>query len=718
MAGFFRTRQPFLQTNAWQNQSLNALHYNTSQQGSVIPLIYGTTRQSVNLVDFGDYRGPKGAKGKTGSLPVSGTQSRSAKGGSSKSGKKANPNYSVDVMFAVCQGPINGIGNVFSSAGVADFGGLPLNFYSGADGQAADPTFVSLGHAVGYSGTAMVSGTPLDLGPSPVIPNIAVEAIAILVGTNAGGYTSDANPANIITDFLTNARYGSGFPSANLFDLTTLTGTSFAEYCQAVPFLISVSLDGHQKAIEWLDSIARLCNTAMFFSGKLLKFIPYGDLTLNNNGAMWAPNLTPAYALTDDSFLPWRQHEPGQEPQPGEEDPVLVTRTNTADADNWLSIEYTDRGNFYNSTTLTVNDQGLTDTYGLRIGDSIQGRAFCNQQSAQIAAQLVLQRKAYIRNSPYKFQTGWQFALLEPMDIVTLTGRYADLYLNAQPVRILSIEEDDQGGLTIEAEDIQTGTSAPVSVPVPIMLEDQAANGQVGPFFITASSITTTKPTIILVYLAGLQSPAVPHSSPLEDIPYAASVVGSTLGSFTNRWRYTNDPFTAPFTQCGLAGPPCRPAVELWWKAAPGNLTGETITVTYAPSGIVAGIVSVVAYSGVNMVDPFDTNMSLPKFAQNLTNAATLIEVPGCSTNQAGMALAFSSCWSTLINLSTHGVPPWELLGAMTPGQQAIQVFAGVILTSNVCQLPTVGATSGFTSHSFDFAVDQWISAVDALRST
>jgi hypothetical protein len=104
MGSLFRPRPSFLQLNAWQNSAINALHYNTSQQGSVIPLAYGTVRIPVNLVDFQDYKGPKGGKGKTGSLPVSGTQSRSGKGGSSKSGKKSNPNYSVDAIFAVCQG--------------------------------------------------------------------------------------------------------------------------------------------------------------------------------------------------------------------------------------------------------------------------------------------------------------------------------------------------------------------------------------------------------------------------------------------------------------------------------------------------------------------------------------------------------------------------------------------------------------------------------------
>jgi len=71
----FRTTTPFLQNNAWQHQSQNALRYNTSQVGSVLPLCFGTVRQQVNLVALGDFMGPGGGKkGKgVGPLPIAGT---------------------------------------------------------------------------------------------------------------------------------------------------------------------------------------------------------------------------------------------------------------------------------------------------------------------------------------------------------------------------------------------------------------------------------------------------------------------------------------------------------------------------------------------------------------------------------------------------------------------------------------------------------------------
>lgn len=725
MTSLFRTRQPFLQTNAWQNQAINALHYNTSQQGSVVPLIYGTVRQPINLLDFQNYRGPVGSKGKTGSLPVTGTQSRSAKGGSSKSGKKSSPNYSIDAMFAVGMGPMVGIGQVYSSAGIASFGSLPLNFYSGADGQAADTTFAGFGSIVGYSGTATVSGTPIDLGPSPVLPNIAVEAIGLEVGINTGSLTSDANPANAITDFLTNPRYGAGFPSANLDDLTTLTGMSFAEYCQAAPLLISVSLDGHQKAIEWLDSISKLCNSAMVFSGKLLQFIPFGDLTLNNNGAMWTPNLTPVYDLTDHHFLPWRQHELGREPSPGEDDPILVTRTNAADAYNWRSIEYTDRSNFYNSTTLTVNDQGLTDTYGLRIGDSIQGRAFCNVTSAQVSAQLTIQRDEYIRNTPYKIQIGWQYARLIPMDIITLTGRYADMYLDLQPVRILSIEEDDQGGLTVEAEEIQTGVSAPIPVPVPIELDGIASAQGLGPFALTTSGLTTTKTDdIIVIHVTMLQDNLIPHTS-LDDIPRVDSIVSSSgLVINVRGGPYTfNDSLlgsNGPSPPCGL-GAPCAGSVEVYWAHSTGILSGETFTVTFNPSGIAAGLVSVSAFANVNVSSPFDANPGLPAVHANMTNTDVGWPfVDNVSTNGNNTALVGSlSSWSPL----GGGVENIELSGGIITNTQAIQVFVGIFTTMGTSwqlqptrlSLSTVNfnCSGGRCSSS---EPNWWFGVVDALK--
>ena len=119
--------------------------------------------------------------------------------------------------------------------------------------------------------------------------------------------------------------------------------------------------------------------------------------------------------------------------------------------EDWLGLEYMDSTNSYNPQLVPVFDQGLIDRYGLRSEPSIQAHEFTNAISATVAAQLLLQRRAYVRNT-YKFKLGWRYSLLEPMDIVLLTD--AALGLLEAPVRITAIAEDDNGELTVTAEEI------------------------------------------------------------------------------------------------------------------------------------------------------------------------------------------------------------------------------------------------------------------------
>src|SRR6516165_11893731 len=234
----FRPHTPFLQNNAWQNQALNALRYNTSQLGSVLPLIYGTVRQQVNLISLGNYMGPNGGgkKGKgRGALPLGGTntvQGKGGGGGKKGGGKKGNQDFTVDVAFAMCQGPItfNSATLIFANAQVEAFSATGLHFNGGGDGQAGDPTFNGIGSGINYSGTCWITGTPMDLGTSPTIPNLGFELNGLLYNTGGPNFPVDANPGNVITDFLTNARYGCGFPAANLDDLIT-PGDSVHNYC-------------------------------------------------------------------------------------------------------------------------------------------------------------------------------------------------------------------------------------------------------------------------------------------------------------------------------------------------------------------------------------------------------------------------------------------------------------------------------------------------------
>jgi len=456
----FSTPSPF--SNAFDGPQFGSLRYNTSQAGSPVPLVYGTARVSCNLLEFWGFSGPSHPSG-----------SKGGKGLGSAGGKKGGGNYSVFVAFALGQGPVSltgsiwGVGGnnrIFSNGGIAaGTGNVGLNFYAGTDGQAPDPVFASQDPnqpVIGYSGTAYVTGTPMQLGSSPVLPDIQFEVTGFLAGTAGPTYANDARPDYILVDLLTNPRYGAGFNPALLDNggvgIAAYTAAQagsigdYGTYCQAALLGMSLVLDRMQAASRWLDEITKLTNAAVVWTGTLLKIIPYGAAALSQNGASWTPNLTWVAALTDDDFLPMEHSSDGRPVENGT-DPLTVDFTDPQSLHNWLPVEYDDGANSYNPQISPVFDQGLIDQFGLRVRASLVAHEFTNPVSAGLAGFLVLEREIQIRARP-KFKLGWQHCLLEPMDIVLVTDTGAGF--TQQPFRITGYEEDDNGDLTFDAEEI------------------------------------------------------------------------------------------------------------------------------------------------------------------------------------------------------------------------------------------------------------------------
>ena len=173
---------------------------------------------------------------------------------------------------------------------------------------------------------------------------------------------------------------------------------------------------------------------------------------MTGNGVAFTPNVTPIYNLTDDDFV----HEDGK-------DPVEVVRSDPFTAKNWVTLETLDRGNQYNAAPVDVWDQNAIELYGLNRDSSIAAHEFCDAKVAQISAQLILQRRLYIRNS-YQFKLSFEYCLLEPMDLVTITD--SGLGMSNVAARIVSIEEDEAGILAVTAEEFPGGTATAVAYPV------------------------------------------------------------------------------------------------------------------------------------------------------------------------------------------------------------------------------------------------------------
>jgi len=275
---------PFV--NAFDHPQLNSLRYNTSMAGSPLHLCYGTQRVTVNLIEYWGFSGSTGGKG--------------GKGLGSSGGKKgSNQQYAVDVAFGVCQGPVafayGGVAapRIWANGGVVTgLAPVGLNGYAGDDGQAPDPVFAAGDTntpVIGYSGTAYVTGTPLQLGSSPALPNLSFEIYGVAAGTAGPNFPHDARPDDIVADLLTNPRYGAGFPAGNLDISSSLA--DWGLYCQAAQLAMSLLLDKQQPAARWLEEVALLTGAAVVWSGNALKLVTYGDQPLAANGATWSPDL-------------------------------------------------------------------------------------------------------------------------------------------------------------------------------------------------------------------------------------------------------------------------------------------------------------------------------------------------------------------------------------------------------------------------------------------
>jgi hypothetical protein len=172
--------------------------------------------------------------------------------GGLKTAKTAGANsstttFSASYIVGFCQGIITNTGDFWWDKSIAD--GIPAISTSnlGADGQPGDPYWESAhpDKFLNYSGTVNLTLDNGNLGKASTLPNLSVEIIGILA--NSGVNSSDADPSQIIVDFLTIPRYGAGFPPENLASLDALRA-----YCRAAGiFCRRCSIPSSRRSIHW-----------------------------------------------------------------------------------------------------------------------------------------------------------------------------------------------------------------------------------------------------------------------------------------------------------------------------------------------------------------------------------------------------------------------------------------------------------------------------------
>ncbi len=429
---------------------INSMRIQQSAYGLCQPLIYGKTRVAANMIWFGDFK----------ATPHTTVQKSGGKGGGAKT-RNTTFSYSASLMLGLCENQIQKIGLIWvdkeqyvpkqnGSLTLDPIDQLQFELFDGNN----NPVWGYLvskhpDDAINYPYLAYVACANYELGNSASLSNHNFEVISTIKLSET---IDDANPADVIEDFITNPRYGAA-PNLNIADLS-----EFRTYCRAANLLISPAFTEQKAAFETINEIVEAVNCAVVPSPDGLKIRSFGDSAITGNGVTFTPDLTPQYHLTDDDFI-------------GDDEPVRVRRSRDTDAYNHIQVEYINRYNQYNTETAEAKDQANIEMFGLRSEDSVEHHYFCEPKMARHAAQLRLQRLLYVRNE-YEFNLGWKYCRLEPMDIVTLTD--SGLGLDHFPVRITRIEEDEDGQLTVTAEELALGSRSAIEYDL------QSSNGYQG----------------------------------------------------------------------------------------------------------------------------------------------------------------------------------------------------------------------------------------------
>lgn len=403
------------------------LRFQTSTYGRAIALVYGKTRISPNFIDYDDF------------VAIKHKQSSGGKGGGVTS---TSYTYRAAILMALCEGPIANVTRVWIDKAESSLAALGLTLFAGDYAQ--NPFgYWSTNHpdkALAYRGQAYLATGSYDLGASESPPNHTFEVEALLPYS---GSIRDALVPEIAFDLLCNEDRALGLPVSLIQSSLGRYWPSWTDYSIAAGFFLSPAYTEQKEARELVSNLASLTNTALFMSEGILKAVPFADAPVSGNGVTFTPNVTPVYDLTLDDFL-----------TNGDEPPIRIRRSTQADAYNHVQVSFLNRNNSYNEDVAEAKDDADIDRHGLRSMPIIDAPEICEPIYARNLAQSALQRALYVRNE-FQFTLGWKYILLEQMDIVTLTS--ADQDLHRLPVRIKTIEENEDGDLSITAEEYLGG---------------------------------------------------------------------------------------------------------------------------------------------------------------------------------------------------------------------------------------------------------------------
>lgn len=416
-----------------------SLRINQSAYGTAKARVWGKARVPANMLWYGNFT----------AIPHTDTQQTGGKGGGKTTTSNTSYTYTAAFVLGLATGQIAGVGKVWKDKSVTDINALGLTFKSGQLRQAAWSYLATNvpSQAVTYSGIAYVAASSFDLGTSSDQPNLSFEVLGerIIAGAD------DALPSDVISDIVSDPLNGLGL-SGVLADMS-----NYSAWCAAMGLTVSVAATSQRAARDYLTELLSATLAEPVWSNGQLKLVPYGDEPV---GA-WTPNTTPVYDITESDLL----------------EAPIERRKQPSEATNRIILNFTSRVKDYNTSTVTRDDLSAVTQYGA-ISETLELHCISREAMAATVAEFWRDRDLYIRNQ-WELRVDEHLCLLEPMDLATLT--FAPKNLDHVPVRVVELDDDGKGNITLTVEEWPFGllkpTAVPTQTPTPFIPQQQVAPG-------------------------------------------------------------------------------------------------------------------------------------------------------------------------------------------------------------------------------------------------
>lgn len=239
-----------------------------------------------------------------------------------------------------------------------------------------------------------------------------------------------------------------------------LDGPSLANVraqCQANGLIGSVNMSSQKDAADWLKDFGECGNLAYVWSGFKLKCIARSEVSTVGNAQVYiSPTSTgPVANLTEDDLI-------------GDKSAPLITVTRKAQVDSYNieQINFFDRNADYNPSTASEPLNGAIALYGPRKEQPLDLPEIQDPSVARMINAIRANRYNLLRNT-YKFTAMAKWAPLEAMDLITITD--SKIGINALPVRITKVAENDKFELEMEVEPFVYGANSPTALPVTVV---------------------------------------------------------------------------------------------------------------------------------------------------------------------------------------------------------------------------------------------------------